>query len=72
MKIEVLTTFLDGRDRYETGDVRTVPDEAGARFVAAGWAKDAAGQVSTGTPASGSASLDIHDSTLGVTSQTKE
>lgn len=38
MRIQCLTTFLDGRDRYEQGDVRTVPDEAGARFVAAGWA----------------------------------
>lgn len=38
MRIQCLTTFLDGRDRFEQGDVRTVGDEAGARFVAAGWA----------------------------------
>lgn len=38
MKIEIMTTFLDGRDRFESGDVRTVSDEDGERFVAAGWA----------------------------------
>ncbi len=37
MKIKALTTFLDGRDRFEKGDIRTVDDEAGARFVANGW-----------------------------------
>lgn len=29
MKIEALTTFLDGTDRFEAGDVRTVADERG-------------------------------------------
>ncbi len=71
MKIQILNTFLDGRDRYEAGDIRTVPDDDGARFVAAGWAKDLAGQVATGEPATGEAALDIHKSTLGVTSTTK-
>ena len=36
MKIECLTTFLDGKDRYESGDVRTVDDEKVAQFVANG------------------------------------
>ena len=48
MKIECLTTFLDGRDRFEAGDIRTVEDARGAQFVAAGWAKDADGRVATG------------------------
>lgn len=38
MKIHCLTTFLDGPDRFEAGDVRTVDDERAARFIDAGWA----------------------------------
>lgn len=38
MKVTCTCTFLDGRDRFEAGDVRQVDDERGARFVAAGWA----------------------------------
>ena len=65
MKIECLSTFLDGRDRFEIGDVRTVDDERGAKFVAAGWAKDTDGRVATGESASG-ADLKI-DSALSAT-----
>lgn len=72
MRIEATTTFLDGKDRFEKGDIRTVEDERGARFVADGWAKDLAGGVATGAPAAGMTSLDIQSSTLGVTSTTKE
>lgn len=71
MRIEALTTFLDGKDRFEAGDIRTVDDERGARLVAAGWAKDLAGGVATGGAASGATSLDIQSSTLGVTSTVK-
>lgn len=39
MRIECTTTFLDGRERFEKGDIFTVPDADGARFVKAGWAK---------------------------------
>lgn len=66
MKIEALTTFLDGRERFEKGDIRTVPDADGARFVAAGWAKDLSGGVATGEPATGSAALDIQSSVIGL------
>jgi hypothetical protein len=66
MKIEALTTFLDGRDRFEAGDVRTVSDEDGARFCAAGWAKDISGTVPTGDAATGSADLAIHNATHNV------
>ena len=48
MKIEALTTFLHGADRYEPGDVRTVDDELGAYFCRAGWCKDQSGAVETG------------------------
>ena len=70
MKIEALTTFLDGRDRFEAGDIRSVSDVDGARFVAAGWAKDISGAIATGTVAAGATDLEIHNSTLGVTSAT--
>jgi hypothetical protein len=60
MKITVLTTFLDGADRFEAGDIRTVNDERGARFVAAGWAKDNADGVA-GAPAEGETTLDIQN-----------
>lgn len=59
MKIECLITFLDGKDRFETGDVRTVEDDRGARLVTLGWAKDLEGVVTTGKPAN-SADLIIH------------
>lgn len=62
MKIECLTTFLDGPERFEAGDIRTVDDDRGARFVGAGWAKDLAGRVATGAPG-GNAELNIHKAT---------
>ncbi len=68
MKIEALSTFLDGRDRFEAGDIRTVPDADGARFCAAGWAKDISGTTATGDSASGSTDLAVDNSTLGTSS----
>ena len=65
MKIECLTIFLDGTDRFETGDVRTVADERGARLVANGWAKDTEGRVATGE-ATASVDLTINSSTIGT------
>lgn len=65
MKIKCLTTFLDGKERFEKDDVRTVDDERGARFVANGWVEDTAGRVATGAEA-GSAGLTIQNSTIGL------
>ncbi len=65
MKIEVLNTFLDGTEKFESGDVRTVSDERGAYFVANGWAKDQANRVATGEPG-GSAELNIQNSVIGL------
>ena len=62
MKIEALTTFIDGADRFEQGDVRTVSDERGAYFVGNGWAKDMSGEVATGE-AGGNADLAINSTT---------
>lgn len=57
MKIEITTTFLDGRDRFEVGDIRTVSDEDGERFVAAGWAVPIDGEVSP--PSVGEVTLNV-------------
>jgi hypothetical protein len=38
MRVKVLGTFLDGRDRYEAGDERTVDERVGALAVRNGWA----------------------------------
>lgn len=62
MRIKCLTTFLEGRDRFEAGDVRTVPDADAARFIAAGWAADAADAVTADDQATtaGPVTLDIN------------
>lgn len=64
MRIECTTTFLHGRDRYEAGDVRTVPDAQGALFVGLGWAKDVSGEVQTTPADSGPVTLDTQSTNL--------
>ncbi len=59
MKIKVLMDFLDGRDLYVKGDIRTVPEAEGAYFVKNGWAEDTEGKVAT-------VDLDIHSSVIGT------
>ncbi len=63
MKIQCLTTFLEGADRFEEGDIRTVQDDVGVRLVANGWAKDVTGEVATGAAAVGESTLDIQNLT---------
>ncbi len=63
MKIEILETFLDGKDRYEKGEVRGVTDENGRYFCGNGWAKDQAGKVETAPrQQNGEVRLDIRGS----------
>lgn len=64
MKIQCLTTFLDDRDRFESGDIRSVDDDRGAYFVANGWAADLSGQVATGEPSADPATLDVQSGNL--------
>ncbi len=53
MRIKVLSTFLEGRDKFYADDIRTVSDEDGARFIANGWAVEEGGEPSpVQTPAS--------------------
>lgn len=65
MKIKATTLFLDGADRFEAGDERTVSDERGAYFVANGWAEDVAGRVAT-VEAAATTDLNINNSGLGL------
>jgi hypothetical protein len=64
MRIECKTTFKDGVDLFEAGDLRTVSDERARAFIAHGWAAEA-GQDAL-PMASGAADLDIQHSALGV------
>lgn len=71
MRIHCTTTFLDGRIRYEKDDICTVPDEDGARFVAAGWAEDLGDAGATSRePAAGSTDLEIQPAVSGHASKT--
>ena len=49
MQIKVIEKggFLYRRDKFEEGDIRTVPDDLGAHFCLCGWAEDVAGKVKT-------------------------
>jgi hypothetical protein len=40
MRIECKTTFLDGAERFEAGDIRTVDDARAQLFLAHGWASE--------------------------------
>lgn len=62
MRIHCTTTFLDGRDRFEAGDTRTVADDDAARFIAAGWATAEGAAASPAAPAD-PATLSIDNAT---------
>lgn len=59
MRIKVLGTFLDGRDRYEAGDERTVDERVGALSVRNGWAIEVGAPV-LDVPEPAPVTLDIH------------
>lgn len=68
MKIEMLTSVKDMVDglpsSLEKGDVRTVPEKDGYRFIGHGWAKEHPNGAAE-APAEGSVDLNIHSGTLG-------
>lgn len=43
MKVICDTTFLDGRDRFEKGEVRVVADDRARYFIQQGWAHEEGG-----------------------------
>jgi len=63
MKITCLTTFVDGSDRFEKDDVRTVDDTRGAYFVAQGWAST--DSTDAPAPAGGDVDLAVQDGVMG-------
>ena len=63
MRIECKTTFLDGAERFEAGDIRTVDDARGHRFLAHGWAAEVGQQAAP--QSAGPVSLDIHNAAHG-------
>jgi hypothetical protein len=66
MRIYCLTTFLDGRDRFEEGDTRTVDPDCGRRFVAAGWAREEFDLAAAADSEPTATSLNTHDSSVGT------
>ena len=65
MKIICDTTFLDGADRFETGDTRTVADNRGAYFIANGWAHEVGGEPVAVAVASAEVTLTVQNATIG-------
>ena len=67
MKILCLTTFLDGRDRFEKDDARTVPDADAARFISHGWAVEAGSDAAAPVAAApGETTLDIQNGVIAA------
>ena len=64
MRIECKTTFLDGADRFEAGDIRTVDDARAQRFMAHGWAAEV-GQPAVASSAE-PATLNTHNGAVGL------
>ena len=65
MRIECTTTFLDGRERFEKGDIFTIDDTKAAYFVQQKWAKKV-GDQNPAHVAVAPADLNIHNSKLGL------
>jgi len=65
MRIECLTTFLDGRERFEKGDTFTISDERGAYFVKNQWAKKVGDQTPAPLPTT-QTDLAVHNSVIGT------
>lgn len=65
MKIEALEPIKSHGRVQETGDIVTVPDDIGAAWCAAGWARDMDGVVSTGERITLDARLTAHSGVIG-------
>ena len=58
-RIHCNTTFLDGVDRFEAGDVRSLDAERAARLIASGWASPADAPTSSAPADQSAADLTI-------------
>ena len=65
MRIKCLTTFLDGAERFEKDDIRTVDEARAQRFLAHGWAVENIGGVPV-EPFAGDVALQIQDGAIGL------
>jgi len=65
MKIICDTTFLDGKDRFENGDQRTVDDALGAYFVDNKWAHTV-GSETDSSPTEANVTLDVQSAVIGT------
>ncbi|MDI6748239.1 MAG: hypothetical protein QMD17_13965 [Rhodocyclaceae bacterium] len=65
MQVKILSTFLDGYDRYIAGDTRTIDSADAARFIKAGWvsAVDVPAEPDATTTATNLAVADLDHST---------
>lgn len=72
MKVEILENRLSS-DGFvgELGDRFTVPDDVGAMWCAAGWAKDLSGQVTTGERVVINAALNVQNIVSAQSSEVK-
>jgi hypothetical protein len=68
MKIEALESIKSDGYLLDPEDTKTVPDEVGARWCAAGWARDASGVVATGERKVLNAKLSVDNINLAVKS----
>ena len=63
MMVEIMVEFLDGRDRYYAGEIRSVLPSQAEQFIADGLAKPIGG---TAAPLpEGDVTLVIHSSVMG-------
>lgn len=66
MRIKCSVTFLEGTRRFEAGDVVTVPDDDGARFIRNGWAEiEGAPSAAVQPDNVPSVNLNVQSATLG-------
>jgi hypothetical protein len=70
MKIEALESIKSDGYVLDPEDVKTVPDDIGARWCAAGWARDTSGAVATGERTVLNAKLAVNNVSLSVKSNT--
>lgn len=70
MKIEALESIKSDGYLLDPEDIKTVPDDVGARWCAAGWARDVSGAVATGQRKVLNAKLAVSSVTLAVKSST--
>lgn len=68
-RIHILTKFRSGGVSYYPGELRVVTPEQAGHFCACGWAKDADGELETGSPDLSPKQLTVTDGVHGNETQ---